>query len=121
MVGRRKLGYLLNGVGYFHQAYRSVDDCHALQEILDFTLPTTGAPALAALLENARKPTVRVWAEQSPFELKDSLKRRGYRWNDGSDGRPKSWHTASLSALDDEIALSGRRSIYATSSPDCRC
>lgn len=23
--------------------------------------------------------------------MKDALKIRGYRWNDGSDGRPKSW------------------------------
>ena len=35
---------------------------------------------------------MRVWAEQSPFELKDTLKRRGYRWCDGADGRPKSWY-----------------------------
>ena len=27
----------------------------------------------------------------APFELKDTLKARGYRWNDGSDGRPKAW------------------------------
>lgn len=27
----------------------------------------------------ARKRTTPVWAEQSPFELKDELKRRGYR------------------------------------------
>jgi DNA polymerase III subunit epsilon len=101
-----QLGYLLNGAGFFHQAHRAVDDCHALLEILDFTLPTTGAPALAALLENARKPTVRVWAEQSPFELKDSLKRRGYRWNDGSDGRPKSWYLdIDEATVDDEIAF----------------
>jgi DNA polymerase-3 subunit epsilon len=101
-----QLGYLLNGAGFFHQAHRAVDDCHALLEVLDFTLPTTGVPALAALLENARKPTVRIWAEQSPFELKDSLKRRGYRWNDGSDGRPKSWHIdVCETAVDDEIAF----------------
>jgi DNA polymerase-3 subunit epsilon len=87
-----KLSYLLHGAGYFHQAHRAIDDCHALLEILDFNLPTTGAPALALLLETARKKTMRVWAEQSPFELKDSLKRRGYRWSDGSDGRPKSWY-----------------------------
>lgn len=101
-----QLGYLLNGAGFFHQAHRAVDDCHALLEVLDFTLPTTGVPALAALLENARKPTVRIGAEQSPFELKDSLKRRGYRWNDGSDGRPKSWHIDVCEiAVDDEIAF----------------
>ncbi|MCK1285423.1 3'-5' exonuclease [Bradyrhizobium sp. 44] len=101
-----QLGYLLNGAGFFHQAHRAVDDCHALLEILDFVLPTTGAPALALLLETARKPTVRVWAEQSPFELKDSLKRRGYRWSDGTDGRPKSWFIdVDETALADEIAF----------------
>jgi DNA polymerase-3 subunit epsilon len=36
--------------------------------------------------------TLRIWAEQSPFELKDELKKRGYRWNDGADGRPRSWY-----------------------------
>jgi DNA polymerase III subunit epsilon len=87
-----RLGYLLNGAGFFHQAHRAVDDCHALLEILAFELPTIGASALAVLLDQARKKTIRVWAEQSPFDLKDVLKRRGYRWCDGSDGRPRSWY-----------------------------
>jgi DNA polymerase-3 subunit epsilon len=101
-----RLGYLLNGAGFFHQAHRAVDDCHALLEILAFELPTTGAPALAALLDQARKRTMRVWAEQSPFELKDSLKRRGYRWSGGSDGVPRSWYIdVDESKLDDEIAF----------------
>lgn len=101
-----QLAYLLHGAGYFHQAHRAVDDCHALLEILDFTLPTTGAPALALLLDTARRKTVRIWAEQSPFELKDSLKRRGYRWSDGTDGRPKSWYVdVCEAAVDDELAF----------------
>lgn len=101
-----RLGYLLNGAGFFHQAHRAVDDCYALLEILAFELPTAGAPALGILLEQARKKTMRVWAEQSPFELKDSLKRRGYRWSDGSDGRPRSWYVdVDESKLDDEIAF----------------
>jgi DNA polymerase III subunit epsilon len=86
------LGYLLTGAGFFHQAHRAVDDCHALLEVLAFELPTAGSPALAVLLERARKKTLRVWAEQSPFELKDMLKRRGYRWSDGSDGQPRAWY-----------------------------
>jgi DNA polymerase-3 subunit epsilon len=101
-----RLGYLLNGAGFFHQAHRAVDDCHALLEILAFELPTTGSPALAALLEQARKKMMRVWAEQSPFDLKDALKRRGYRWSDGSDGRPRSWYIdVDESKLDDEITF----------------
>ncbi|WP_316186504.1 3'-5' exonuclease [Bradyrhizobium sp. SZCCHNRI2014] len=101
-----RLGYLLNGTGFFHQAHRAVDDCHALLEILACELPTAGAPALSVLLEQARKKTMRVWAEHSPFEFKDALKRRGYRWSDGSDGRPRSWYIdVDESKLDAEIAF----------------
>ena len=75
-------------------------------DVLAYELPATGLPALAVLLDAARKPTVRVWAEQSPFELKDSLKKRGYRWNDGSDGRPKSWYVdVCETAIDGELAF----------------
>jgi len=34
---------------------------------------------------------ITIFAENSPFNMKDHLKARGYRWSDGSDGRPKSW------------------------------
>ena len=99
-----QLGYLLNGAGYFHTAHRAVEDCHALLEVLAYELPATGVPALSLLLEKARRKTARVWAEQSPFELKDLLKRRGYRWSDGTDGRPKSWYVdVCETALEAEI------------------
>jgi DNA polymerase III subunit epsilon len=55
-------------------------------------LPKLNRSALAILLERARCKTLRIWAEQSPFELKDELKKRRYRWNDGADGRPRSWY-----------------------------
>src|SRR5262245_29347244 len=87
-----RLGYLLAGVGLFHQAHRAIDDCRALIEILAFDVPKLNRSAFAILLERARRKTVRIWAEQAPFELKDTLKRRGYRWSDGSDGRPRSWY-----------------------------
>jgi hypothetical protein len=69
-----RLGYLLNGAGFFHQAHRAVDDCHPLLEILSFQLPTTGTSALAVLLEHARRRTMRVWAEQSPFDRTPPVK-----------------------------------------------
>jgi DNA polymerase-3 subunit epsilon len=87
-----RLGYLLAGIGYFFQAHRAVDDCRALAEILASGLPGTEKSALGALLERARRKTMRIWAEQSPFDLKDELKKRGYRWSDGADGRPRSWY-----------------------------
>ena len=87
-----KLAYLLNECGFFHGAHRALDDCHATLEILARPLPGTNKTALAALLDQARAKSFRVWAEGAPFNLKELLRRRRYRWNDGSDGRPKSWH-----------------------------
>jgi DNA polymerase III subunit epsilon len=91
--GGGRLAYLLAEYGLFHDAHRALDDCHAVLEILARDLPSTGTTGLATLLDRARRPQFRIWAEGAPFELKDALKRRGYRWNDGSDGRPKSWYT----------------------------
>lgn len=91
--GGAKLIYLLTESGFFHDAHRALDDCHATLEILASELPETSTTALAALLARARRKTFRIWAENAPIQLKDVLKSRRYRWNDGSDGRPRSWHT----------------------------
>ena len=49
------------------------------------------------LIESARAPTYRLQATHAPFDAKDLLKARGYRW----DGAQKVWHTR----LADEAAL----------------
>jgi len=86
-----KLGYLIGQSGYFHDGHRAVDDCFALLEVLEQERPgQTGAP-FSELHEASRLSRVRIYAENSPFDMKDHLKKRGYRWSDGSDGRPKSW------------------------------
>ncbi|WP_062226024.1 3'-5' exonuclease [Aureimonas frigidaquae] len=86
-----KLSYLLSGCGLFHDGHRAVDDCHALLEILDHTLPTGGGTPFARLLTASARTRRRIYAEHAPFDLKDLLKQRGYRWSDGSDGRPRAW------------------------------
>lgn len=107
-----RLGYLLNGIGMFHRPHRAVDDCHALLEILAHTLASCERTALSLLLANARRKTIRIWAEQSPFDLKDALKKRGYRWSNGDEGRPRAWYVDVDEAnRDDEIAYL-RTSIY---------
>lgn len=59
-------------MGYFHQAHTAIDDSCLAQV---FELPTAVSPAFAVLLEQVRKKTMRVWAEQSPFDLKDTRRR----------------------------------------------
>ena len=101
-----RLSYLLVGAGFFHDAHRAVDDCNALLEILDRPLGETGSTGLAVLLDSARRNTVRIWAESAPYDLKDALKKRGYRWNDGSDARPRSWYIdVDEDKVDEEIAF----------------
>jgi DNA polymerase-3 subunit epsilon len=96
---------LLSGIGMFHKSHRAVDDCHALLEILAHTIPDANRTALSLLLKNARRKTIRIWAEQAPFDLKDELKKRGYRWSAGDEGRLKAWYVdIDEEKRDDEIA-----------------
>jgi DNA polymerase-3 subunit epsilon len=39
-----------------------------------------------------RQSRLRIWAEDSPFEFKDVLKSRRYRWSDGRDGTIRAWY-----------------------------
>lgn len=84
-----KLGYLIGQSGYFHEGHRATDDCHALLEVLARRLDEGAEQPFAALLRSSAQSRVRIFAENSPFDMKDHLKARGYRWSDGSDGRPK--------------------------------
>jgi len=86
-----KLAYLAMSSGFYYDKHRAVHDCHATIELLSRPLPVSGGLALSALLASARGTTLRCWAENSPFESKDELKRRGYRWNGGEDGTPRAW------------------------------
>lgn len=99
-----KLGYLIGQSGYFHDGHRAVDDCFALIEILARGGEDGSGTAFAELYMASKRSRVRIFAEGSPFDMKDLLKARGYRWSDGSDGRPKSWWTElDEEGLDDEL------------------
>jgi DNA polymerase-3 subunit epsilon len=87
-----KLGYLAMGAGFFYDRHRAANDCLAAIELLATPLPNSGRLAMDCLLEKARRPGWRIWAENSPFELKDELKARGYRWNGDSGPNPKAWY-----------------------------
>ncbi|MDF0602164.1 3'-5' exonuclease [Psychromarinibacter sp. C21-152] len=87
-----KLAYLAAGYGFFYDRHRAVNDCLAAVELLARTLPRSGFSGLASLLERARQTTWRIWAANSPFELKDTLKARGYRWNADDSTKPRAWY-----------------------------
>ena len=81
-----KLEDLLLKSGYFYEAHRASIDCLALAWLLHVQ-----NHAFADLLAQAGKKTVTVRAFGAPFEAKDALKTRGYRWHDGTTGPNRHW------------------------------
>lgn len=99
----KALPFLAAQSGFFFTGHRASDDARATLALLERPLPKSGRTALALLLERARRPTWRIWAEGAPFERKDDLRRRGYRWSAGDDGRPRAWWTeVDEAALEEE-------------------
>jgi DNA polymerase-3 subunit epsilon len=87
-----KLAYLAAGAGFFYDRHRATHDCLAAIELLARRHARSGRTGLQQLLDRARTPTWRIWAENSPFDLKDVLKARGYRWNGDGNGAPRAWY-----------------------------
>jgi DNA polymerase-3 subunit epsilon len=96
-----KLEYLAYRMGFFYDAHRAQTDCLALLELLQMPLPVSGRLALACLLEKAHGKDYRVYAVRAPFDSKDLLKARTYRW----DPERRCWHrTLSGEMMSAEIA-----------------
>lgn len=89
-LGSAKLDYIAYNYGFFYEAHRADTDCYALLEILQQPLPKSGELVLASLLNQLDQNNYQIYAVGSPFETKDILKARGYRWN----GDKKCWHTS---------------------------
>jgi DNA polymerase-3 subunit epsilon len=93
-INSRSLEYLLIKCGgYCINAHRALEDAEGVLGLLLGTLPVSNVPIFKALLEKAFATTAKIAAVGSPFETKDVLKQRGYRWNDGSRGGSKAWWT----------------------------
>ncbi|HEX4844283.1 MAG TPA: 3'-5' exonuclease [Limnobacter sp.] len=77
----RKLEYLLADCGYFHGAHRAVEDCNALAHVLAIPLKTSQRMPMQVLFESANESIYQIAALKAPFEKKDFLKSKGFRWN----------------------------------------
>lgn len=90
----RDAGYESSGLhalvmanGGFFDGHRAVEDCYAGVFLLDRQLADDGLSVLGVLRRSALRRDVRLWAVGSPFETKDALKARGYRWS----GDARAW------------------------------
>ena len=87
--GSAKLEFLAHERGWFYDAHRALVDCHALLQVLAAPLGD-GQSGLARLIEGAGQNRYKLRATGAPFEAKDALKSRGYRW----DNENRVWWTS---------------------------
>ena len=108
----QKLESLALDLGLFYDAHRADMDCHALLAVLTAPLPKDpSGQALATLVTASRQASYRLSATGAPFETKDRLKTRGYRWN----GEQRVWQIriGSDAALETELQWL-RAQVYGT-------
>lgn len=74
--------------GFFNSAHRALADADSLLHLLQMPNPDGTESYLGEVLRNARKKGALVVAQNSPFETKDLLRQRGYRW----DTERRVWH-----------------------------
>jgi DNA polymerase-3 subunit epsilon len=84
--GSAKLEFLASERGWFYDAHRAQVDCHALLQVLSSPL-ADGQTGLSRLLAGVGQTRYKLRATGAPFESKDKLKARGYRW----DGEGRVW------------------------------
>jgi DNA polymerase III subunit epsilon len=84
--GSAKLEFLASERGWFYDAHRAQVDCHALLQVLASPL-ADGQTGLLRLLSGLGQTRYKLRAMGAPFESKDKLKARGYRW----DGEGRVW------------------------------
>jgi DNA polymerase-3 subunit epsilon len=99
-ISSAALEFIAYKFGFHFSGHRASNDCHALLEIMHFTLPNSKIKVLKALLDNAFTPSIKLWAMNSGYNSKDLLKERAYRWN----AEKKCWYRViSIDTLDEEI------------------
>ena len=104
-ISTRVLEYLLFKFGLFINAHRALDDAEGVLGILLGKLPASKTSVFKALLNTYDEVCSKISAVGAPFDKKDILKQRGYRWNDGSQGGGKAWWISVPTVIEnDELA-----------------
>lgn len=74
----------------FHDGHRAAADVVAGVHVLASAF-SDGTWPMRELNANANRVTRQIRAVGAPYELKDTLKARGYRWDPGRAGRERAW------------------------------
>jgi len=91
-ISSLKLEYIAYRYGFFFEGHRAIIDCLAGIHILAQDLINSKEPALKLLLDNAMQLEFKLIARDSPYDSKDLLKTRGYRWGMPPINSYRAWY-----------------------------
>ena len=99
-ISSHKLEYIAYKYNFFFEGHRAITDCLAGIHILSQESLISKQPVLKQLLESALAIRFRLWATNAPYDTKDLLKMRGYRWSMNQNDKHRAW---SIELKEDQI------------------
>lgn len=88
-----KLDYLGMQFGWFYDGHRALADCEACLALLAQELPRSGQRIMSAVRDAALREEHLVRAVDAPFDERQKLKGRGYRWRPAELPLGRVWWT----------------------------
>jgi DNA polymerase-3 subunit epsilon len=114
-ISSHKLEYIAYKYNFFFEGHRAITDCLAGVHILSQESLISKQPVLKQLLESALAIRFRLWATNAPYESKDLLKTRGYRWSMNQNDKQRAWFIELKEDQIEEEINYLRSEIYGTS------
>ena len=100
-ISSHKLEYIAYKYDFFYEGHRAVIDCLAGIHILAQSLPRSQELVLKQLLAGSLAIRFKLYAINSPYDSKDLLKARGYRWSMNQNDKHRAW---SVELTEDKVA-----------------
>ena len=103
-INSLKLEYIAYRYGFFFEGHRAIIDCLVGIHILAQKLLISKTPVLKRLLDTALQLEFKIIARDTPYESKDLLKTKGYRWGMPPANTHRAWYiTVPENRVEEEI------------------
>ncbi|MBT7402144.1 MAG: hypothetical protein HN774_13355, partial [Bacteroidetes Order II. Incertae sedis bacterium] len=89
-----KLDYIGMQFGWIYDGHRALADCEACLTLLAQDLPKSNVRVMSVVLDAARNNDALIRAVGAPYDLRETLKQRKYKWRPAELPNGKVWWIA---------------------------
>ena len=97
-----KLEFLGFNFGWFYDGHTALNDCEACMALLTETLPISNQTVFEACRKNAKNKSYLIKALNAPYDKRQLLRRKGYKWRPADKFNGKIWWIE-LPSFEDEV------------------